>query len=98
MGAMGGRTIKRLMRAPSGAAQFQVVFGFTQIRLSTKLMKRLSDSLNSLIGTFVGSLIVFLVQSSRMHPEEGLFPGLILVPLLGAIIGTIVGRIHHRSA
>jgi uncharacterized protein YqgC (DUF456 family) len=51
-----------------------------------------------LIGAFVGLLIVFFVQSSRLHPEDGSFPGLILVPLLGAIVGTIVGRIRHRSA
>jgi presenilin-like A22 family membrane protease len=58
-------------------------------------MKRPSDSL---IGTFAGLLIVYLAQSSRMHPEEGLSPGLVLVPLIGAIIGTIVGRIRDRSA
>jgi hypothetical protein len=51
-----------------------------------------------LIGAFGGLLIVYLAQSSRMLPARGLGPTLILAPLIGAIIGTIIERIRHRIA
>ena len=64
-------------------------------RLRTKLMKRPNDSL---IGAFAGLLIVYVAENSCMHPEEGLGARLIIFPLIGAIIGVIVGRIRDRSA
>lgn len=51
-----------------------------------------------LMGAFGGLLIVYLAQSSRMLPARGLGAMLILVPLIGAIVGTIVDRIRHRIA
>lgn len=53
---------------------------------------------SGLIGAFGGLLIVYLARSGRMLPERGLGPTLILFPLIGAIIGTIVERIRHRIA
>ncbi len=50
-----------------------------------------------LIGAFAGLLIVYLAQGSRIQTERGMVGSrLILFPLIGAIIGTIVERIHHH--
>jgi hypothetical protein len=51
-----------------------------------------------LIGTFAGLLIVYLAQTLRAGPEEGLGPGLVFLPLVGTITGSIVERIRRRRA
>lgn len=52
-----------------------------------------------LIGAFAGLLIVYLAQSSRIEAEQGIVgPKLILFPLIGAIIGTILEKIRHPVA
>jgi hypothetical protein len=60
-----------------------------------KLMKRPNDSL---IGAFAALLVVYAVEGSSMKLEQGLGARLVLFPLVGAIIGVIVGRIRHRSS
>jgi uncharacterized protein YqgC (DUF456 family) len=49
-----------------------------------------------LFGAFAGLLIVYI--SENILPERRLGSSLIIVPLIGAIMGTIVERISHRTA
>jgi uncharacterized membrane protein YccC len=58
-------------------------------------MKQPSDQF---IGTMLGLLIVLLAPSDYMHSEEDLWCWLLFFPVLGAIIGTIVGIVRRRKA
>ena len=69
---------------------FHVTLGST---FGLKLMKRPSDTF---IGTLLGLLIFLLAPSRFMYTKEAICIGLILFAVLGAIIGTVVGRIRQR--
>jgi hypothetical protein len=50
-----------------------------------------------LVGTLAGLVVVSLAQNRGLLPPEGPGPLLIFAPLIGAIIGNILGRSRPGS-
>jgi hypothetical protein len=50
------------------------------------------------IGTVIGLMIVLLAPSNYMNSEQDLFCWLVIFPVSGAILGTVIDRLRHRRS